>query len=98
MKYREELRNKERTTSYLKKTQKLVTARNDNDVEYKARLVSDDLSQIEELVFEEGVLRGKPNGLPDLQETENLWKKEADMEVFTGRAPGRGNCCIWGFP
>ena len=84
MKYREELQNKERTTSYLKEPQKLVTARNDNDVEYKARLVSDDLSQIEELVFEEGVLRGKPNGLPDLQETENLWKKEADMEVFTG--------------
>ena len=73
MKYREELQNKERTTSYLKEPQKLVTARNDNDVEYKARLVSDDLSQIEELLFEEGVLRGKLTGLPDIEEAENLW-------------------------
>lgn len=84
MKYREELRNEERTTSYLKEPQKLVTARNDNDVEYKARLVSDDLSQIEELLFEEGVLRGKLTGLPDIEETENLWKKETDVEVFAG--------------
>ena len=54
MKYREELRNEERTTSYLKEPQKLVTARNDNDVEYKARLVSDDLSLIEELFLRRG--------------------------------------------